>query len=197
MRLDGADIVTFRDDYLRLDGVNVPDYNESAEALARYSDLVGAASDLYGVFQRLPAGSTQTGDDVAYESKIYRFADEAAAAEWMSQAEERVSRYGGFAGLTPVPEAAAMGDESRTYAIAYRSGGHESHGYLISVRVGSEAMEVLLFAQPEAPLALVEDLAAAQVTCLQSETMCARTPAPPALTALAVLATPPATPPVS
>jgi hypothetical protein len=178
VRLDAPDLETFRDDYLRIDGIHVPDFNSSAETFARRSNLRGAAIDVYGVSQSLPAGSPEFGDDVGYQSMLFRFADEAAAAEWLSQAEERVSRYGGFAGFTLVPEAAAMGDESRTYAIAYRSGGHQSHGYLISVRVGSEAMEVLLFAQPEAPLALVETLAAAQVACLQSEAVCERIPAP-------------------
>jgi hypothetical protein len=197
VRLDAPDIVLSRDDYTRLGGISFGDYNESAEALAAKSARAGAATDIYFVSQRLPAGGEGTGDDVAYQGYISRFADDAAASDWLNGGEERLAQIGAFVGFTAVPDAATIGDESRTYAIDRLSGELETRGYLIYVRVGSEVAEVRLFAQPEAPLQAVEALAMAQVGCLESGEVCEWIPAPAALAALAVLATPVAATPVS
>jgi hypothetical protein len=91
----------------------------------------------------------------------------------------------------------SIGDESQTYAIDRLSGEQETHGYLILTRVGREVADIRLFAQPEAPLAEVEDLAVVQVECLRSEETCPRIPLPAALAALAIPATPVAGTPVS
>jgi hypothetical protein len=197
VRLEAPDIEPGRDDYTRLSGVDVPDHNESAEALAAKSARAGTSSDIYYVFQRLPAGSEETGDDVAYQAYITRFADEAAASDWLNKGEERLSQIGAFVGVEPMPDATPIGDESRTYAIDRLSGEQETRGYLIQARVGSDIAEIRLFAQPEAPLAVAEVLAQVQVTCLESAEVCALVPVPAKLVALAVLATPVAATPVS
>ena len=190
VRLDAPGIVPGRDDYLRLDGVYVPYYNESPETTAFYSTFYGDAIDLYFVSQSLPAGSTETGgDDVTYENYFSRFADEAAATDYLAGTEERLAGLGGYA-VEALPDAATIGDESRTFAITGQAGGQERRGYELYARVGNEVVDILIFAQPEAPLAAVEELARAQVACLQSEELCARMPVPAALAAL----TPPATP---
>jgi hypothetical protein len=197
VRLDAPDIEPGSDHYMRLGGVHFPDYNESAENFAARSGRADASTHVYTVSQRLPAGSEGTGDDVTYQGNIYRFADEAAATEWLNKGEERLAQIGAFVAFTAVPDAATVGDESRTYAIDRLSGELETHGYLIYARVGSEVIDIRLFAQPEAPLEVVEDLAQAQVECLRSEEVCAQVPVPAALMALAVLATPVAATPVS
>jgi hypothetical protein len=197
VRLDAPDIVAVRDDYTRIGGVHFPDYNESAEALAARSSRADPAIDVYPVSQRLPAGSDVSGDDVTYQGNIYRFADEAAASNWLNEGEERLAQIGAFVGFTAVPDAASIGDESLTFAIDRQSGEQETRGYLIYARVGNETLDMRLFAQPEAPLEVVEELAQAQVACLQSEEICEPIPVPAELTALAVLATPVAATPVS
>jgi hypothetical protein len=194
VRLEAPNIVSSRDDYLRLDSDYVPYYNESPETTAFNSTLFGDAIDLHFVSQSLPAGRAGSGDDVTYENYLTRFADEAAASDYLVGIEERMAGFGGYE-VEAVPDAATVGDESRTFAIDRQAGDQETRGYEIYARVGTEVVDVLLFAQPEAPLEVVEELAAAQVACLQSEELCARMPVPAALAALAPPATPAAATP--
>ena len=197
LRLDAPDIVQIRDDYSRLGGVHFPEYNESAENFAARSARADASTDHYTVFHRLPAGSEVTGDDVTYGSNIYRFADEAAATDWLNRGEERLAQIAAFVTVEAVPDAETVGDESQTFVIDRVSGELEARGYLIYARVGSEVIDMRLFAQPEAPLEVVEELAQTQAACLESEEICERIPVPAELAALAVLATPVAATPVS
>jgi hypothetical protein len=190
VRLESTLLDAVRDDYGRIGGVHISDYNESAEEFAARSARAGDATDVYFVAQRLPSGSAAPGDDVTYQGNIYRFADKAAASYWLNEGEERLAQIGAFVQITVVPDAATIGDESLTFAIDRQVGEQETRGYLIFARVGDEALDLRLFAQPEAPLALVEELAQAQVACLRSEEICEPIPAPADLVALAVLATP-------
>jgi hypothetical protein len=197
VRLDAPDITASRDDYAVLDGVIAPDYNQTAESAAEKLARYGAASDVAFVIQRFPSGGEGSGDDVYYRSDIYRFADDAAATDWLTRSEERLANLSGVVSFTPVPDAATLGDESQSFAIERVSSEQETRGYLIYARVGNEVAETRLFAQPEAPLAVAEELAQAQVACLESAEICERIAAPAALVALAVLATPVAGTPVS
>ncbi|MBA2596533.1 MAG: hypothetical protein H0V00_07905 [Chloroflexia bacterium] len=197
VRLDAPDIVGTRDEYGRLGGVQAPDYNESAETFAARGGRADASTDYYTVSQRLPAGSDATGDDVSYGSFIYRFADDAAAADWLNKDEERLAGIAAFVEFTAMPDATTFGDESRTYAIDRLSGEQVTSGYLIYARVGNDVVDLRVFAKPEAPLAVAEELAQAQVACLESEGVCERIAAPASLAALAVPATPVVATPVS
>jgi hypothetical protein len=170
--------------YDRLGGATVPEYGESAEALAARAARLGEATDAYRVVQRLPAGTAAAGDDVVYASVLFRFADAAAAAAWLAGAEERLARVPGFTAVAPAAGAAAVGDESRAFAVDSRVGGEDARGVVVVARVGREVAQVRLFAPQAPPLALAEELAVAQAGCLRWAGRCGRLPVPAALTAL-------------
>jgi arylsulfatase A-like enzyme len=169
LRLVGPDIETRSDEYGRLDGQTVPNYGETPEELADRAGRYGGALVVYGVGQSIARGSPARTDDTRFGVLLYQFANERDAAGWLESGVERAEQSPNVIEAIPVAGAATIGDASGTLAIATERGGAgTARGYLIEAQVGVWTAQVQMVGIPDVPLATVEALARAQVTCLDT-----------------------------
>jgi N-acetylglucosamine-6-sulfatase len=191
LRLAGPDIETRSDEYGRLDGQTFPNYSETPDELADREERYGNAVVVYGVGQSIARGSPARSDDTRYGVSLYQFASEQDAAGWLESGVARAEKSPNIIEAIPVAGAATIGEASGTLAIATeRSGAGTARGYLLETQVGAQTAQVQMLGIPGVPLAAVEELARAQVVCLQAGSCSSQ--APPA-----TLGEPPATPAAS
>src|SRR5215212_1387428 len=191
LRLAGPDIETRSDEYGRLDGQTFPNYSETPDELADREERYGNAVVVYGAGQSIARGSPARSDDTRYGVSLYQFASEQDAAGWLESGVARAEKSPNIIEAIPVAGAATIGEASGMLAIATeRSGAGTARGYLLETQVGAQTAQVQMLGIPGVPLAAVEDLARAQVVCLQAGSCSSQ--APPA-----TLGEPPATPAAS
>jgi arylsulfatase A-like enzyme len=188
LRLAGPGVETRSDEYGRLDGRTLPNYDETAEVFADRAARYGDATDVYGLLQSVPAGGFARADDVRYLALLYRFDGEQAAADWLQTGAERAATAPNVAAATTVDGAPTVGDESLTVALSTAREGEETgRGYLTYLRVGAEVAQVQLVGLSDVPLTAVAELARAQAACLGARACPTMVPPPAGLP-------PPATP---
>jgi hypothetical protein len=128
----------------------------------------------------------ELGDEVTISLSLRGFADSAAAERWLTALP---AALGGDteveAQWSPVAGAKPIGDGSLTLTIS----GEGYFGYEVAARVGELVATIEIDASGEVPLAAVEELMAAQVSCLDAET-CPAVPVPAALSDLMAGGTP-------
>ena len=140
LRLAGPSVETRSDEYGRLDGETFANYAETTEAFADRAARYGAAPDVYGLLQFVPAGGFGGADDVRYLALLYRFDSERVAAAWLRAGVERAADSPYITAATTVHSAPTFGDESLTVALTTARDGEETgRGYLIDLRVGAES----------------------------------------------------------
>lgn len=145
--------------YLRRAGETFPSFGETpAEAEAAQP---AAARDVFLTRQYVGAGSPDdAGDDAVYAVWLYRFPEEADAIAWLDVERDEAGVY-----AAPV---AAFGEDGFAYSYAVGEGTAARRGYVGSTRVGAVGMTMEVGGPPEAPLAAFEELAGAQLACLEA-----------------------------
>jgi hypothetical protein len=162
--------VEFRaDEYGRIAGETIPNYNETPDERAARASRYGEAIDVYGVWLGVPRKPDEQGDDLHYFSLLHRFGDAAAARAWLGGGQERVATSPNILAASVAPGAATIGDESLTLRLSIeRSRGRAWDGFVIYARVGADVAQVQLAGAGEVSLAMLEELARAQAACLQT-----------------------------
>jgi hypothetical protein len=172
LRLAGGQIGL--DDYLRRDGVDFPFDLEPADELAHRVEIAGDASDMYAFVERLESDDPALPAAMGWGSRLYWFSDAAAATAWLDAQRARPDASPNVRGvevraLTVMEGVPTFGDES--FAVSYTmvfSDGFTSPVLQIRLPVGAVAADVSITAD-DPPLAVVEALAAGQVTCLGAD----------------------------
>lgn len=191
IRLDGEGVVSRQDFYTRRDGTSFSLYRDAAretfgvgesEAEGRDTRLADV-EDAYIVAEAVAAGRERSSDDVRIVVTLYRFTDEAAASAWFEDVNDIARRN---RDLLDEPE--TIGDQSMSVA----SGGsgaarRTGRGYQVTTRVGDQVALVRVLALPEAPLAVVRELAELQAACMEAGSCGERVALPVSLAELAVL----------
>ena len=156
--------------YERRDGRTLPFLDETADDRAAREASYGDATDVYTVYQAVPAEDASPDDDPYYVARLLHFGDETAAATFLATAPVALVSDPGFY-LTPGPVAGApsLGDGSATLAYAFAASDVvTTRGFLVFARVGAVVARVQVDGDPEPPLAAVLGLAKAQVACLRA-----------------------------
>jgi hypothetical protein len=165
VRLTGEAVIPSLDSYYLLDSEPVRLYGESSLQTIR-NDFVltsGGRIDGYQVHQQIAAGTDAPEDDVWFMLDASRFADEAAAAAWLTSTPQRIGSNTAFANLEVV-QTQTFGDESISYTLSTADGETIYRG--VSLRVGTVVVTIDITA-PQPPSALaVETLAQVQAACL-------------------------------
>lgn len=180
------------DGYDRRAGTTFPLDGVDPDDAADREGLYGAAIDVYSYERTLPMRGTAV--PAYYGVKLYRFPDALAAAAWLAEAPERLlADPGSFLSLAPLADAAVVGDDSRTLAYSFpASESVVARGHRVYARLGNAVARVQLDADPEAPLAVVEAFARAQVACLAATAACDAPPPVPLDRLVSATATTPA-----
>ena len=177
------DTAAINDGYTRLAGVSYRNWNQTAEELTGSEAGLQPVIDLYNYQGRLD-------DNSYYTVYLYRFPDAAAAAAWLADPQLMVNG-GGYTDVTEVAGGAAFGEQSRVYSYGFEfGGGTVVRGYSIYAQVGDMVARVEVEAVPEPARAAVEELAAAQVACLEAGGQCEPFVVPNQLVAEETTATP-------
>lgn len=168
LRLGGTNVTTYDDHYERLANTTFPYVGESADALAARADSYASdhVTDAYYVSQGV--GSANASNAIYYTLYVERFAQEQDAQTWLRDTPGAfVANPGQGVTASAVPNAATVGDGSAMVAYRYaRPNKTEAAGYTVYLRVGQTGATVQLDGVPSVPQAAVEQLAAAQATCI-------------------------------
>lgn len=169
LRLDGSErsLTTYDDAYYRLAEVDVTQLGETRREAEARTATYAEATDVYQLWQGVDAGSEA---GALYGVTLLRFPDEVAATAWVKGLADLLQANPFYGDLRPASESAAIGDQS--VALAYTPGGGTGapHALLLAVRVGADVARVHLVPQgqlAEVPIVVLEELARAQVACLQ------------------------------
>ncbi len=171
------------DQYIRLDGEDLPFGWESPDESARRSEASGDAIDAYESTQRIE-GADAVDPDLPYQlfwqTDIYRFEDDDAASEWLQDRSQRIEDVlplddgAEVRDVELIDDAAALGDES--FAVAYVEDRPDDCGCTnqilrVHARVGAYVVDMSLGTQAESGVSfeLFEAIAAAQVDCLTAD----------------------------
>ena len=170
-RYSGDAVVTFSDRYEDLNGVAIPRAGETeAETLDRqtYDADIGADA-VYYLYQSIALDPDDQDASAGYAQTLYRFTGRREATVWAKDAAAFfVANPGVYLDVRLVEDAAEVGDGSATLAYGYqRADGTRADGYFVYLYVGKDVAALQLDAPGGVPLAVVEDLAAAQGACLQ------------------------------
>lgn len=166
--LDEAPFFLPFDNYMRRDGETVPQRFESSDGFAYRDARYGAATDVYSLQHYLLPGAEERHETDAYYSlMLLRFADEGASADWVEGTPNSLKQND--IELEIVEGADGFGDASVTLSVPYtRDGGAEQiRSFVVVLGVGDIAAWVEIAAPFDAPIEAVEELAAAQVACLE------------------------------
>ena len=182
LRFGGEDapIAFASEGYRRLDGDDPPYYGGYED------DFPGAADEFADVMAayELNQGLQLPGDPY-YTVRLLQFASEDQAVEYIERARH-LDRNPFGTPAEVVDDAQVVGDES--VILAYRDEpepGQAIAGFVVYARVGANALVLLLEAGQPPALTTVEDLAADQAACLETESCPSAVPVPAALVATA------------
>lgn len=155
--------------YRRLDGTDIPYFNGYTDGFPGFAT---AATDAYEYTAALGQGDDPF--EPYYALRVYQFPDDAAASDFLAQTLTN-SGDGG----SPVPEGAAIGDESIMVPESFEpEPGFTVRGYLAFVRVGDRVSLILFESGDHRPdPAVVIGLAEQQASCL-STGVCPMQPIP-------------------
>lgn len=201
LRLGGAaeTIVFDEEGYELLGDTLVPYVGEAPDIQAVREVNYGVATDVYAVYQALVNGDAEPNDDPYLVARLYRFANDAAASQWLAGLPDQLrAAPEEYADVTALTEGVAVGDESLALAYAFQASDTlVTRGYLLAVRIGPVVARIQIDALPEPSLTVVRTLAETQAVCLAdpSGAACPETvPIPPELLQPVAVATPAATP---
>ncbi len=156
--------------YLRYRGETYPFFGESAEEVAA-SNAWSEMIDVFEIVQFVEPSPGETIETV-YVNRLYRFPDEATAADWLQALPqglaEDVANSDGTLQVEHITDAERLGDDSMTFAVTLHPIGGPLKTYRIYSRVGEYGIRLQFGAGDEPPLDLVEELAAAQVECVRA-----------------------------
>ena len=177
-------VVYEREGYRILNGETPPFYggSEAEDDILALPAVFANVEEVYEVEQLLQVGEEPADTNPYYLLRLMRFADEEAASTFIDTFPSALADgAGSVTGGDPIEGAALdLGDESR--AIAFRAGGASSPpaAYEIDVRVGTTVVTVFLGSTLRPDLAIVAELATAQIACLEAGA-CEPVPMPAAL----------------
>ncbi len=172
IRLSGA----MEDGYLRRDGQDVPEVGESAGTFAARQLAFNGASDVYQVRQVLGVD----GSAPVYRVLLSRFPTAESAAAWFPGIQA-FAQLQGISDVQPLSGTQRFGEESLVLAYRLQEGQILAEGYLISVRVGSDVVIVVVRAVQAPPLAVAEQLVTDQLASLAAGSCPQRAPVPAGL----------------
>jgi hypothetical protein len=164
--------------YTRVNGKQVAYFGEAPKDLKSddtYYKGIGV-TDLYYVRQTAPSTSGDDNDFLEVILDLYHFdsADDAQSAYDQYDQALTASPPTGYSDVTEIRRATSFGDESGTYSFTYDrgSGVGQVSGYRIGVLSGD--LMLLLYADSggDLPLAAVEAIADAAVTCAGKTAVC-------------------------
>jgi outer membrane protein assembly factor BamB len=157
--------------YLRLDGETFPYFGESDDSVA---SAAPAFRDSIDVYERVQLIEQSPGSTMAtvYVNRLFRFPDEDAADAWLDAlpqglADDAANSDGTFQ-VGQLDGTARIGDESLTFAVTLHPEGGPLNSYRIYARVGVYGVRLQFGGADEPPLAVVENLAAAQAECIRA-----------------------------
>ncbi len=167
LRIGGATIEPYGDQYLLAAGQAIPQYGESAQDIQGRTSAAATIgeTDEYMVQQYLAVGADEPADDIWYTLHLMRFTDETAATSWMAGLPERVSGNTAFANVVFLG-GPTVGEESVAYTLTSADG---SLGYrAIALRVGNEVALIDVSASISTNPLLLLAIADGQANCLES-----------------------------
>ena len=168
VRLTGEEVQASLDAYTLSHGVAVQLSTESnRDRLRRQNDAADMEqTDGYAVWQHFP-GSETVEDDVWYMLSILRFADAAAADDWLGGTEKRVGNNANFTDFRIDDDAPRVGDASVTYTaewadspVFYRA---------VALRIGTTVAVIDMRGPETPPAAAIGVMAEMQATCLEED----------------------------
>jgi hypothetical protein len=133
------------DDYMRIDGVDVFYGTETEDQRDERTSRYGDATDVYQLAQPF---ENEGGDQVVYINTFYRFEDEDAASEWLSESEDRLLENDRLDNIEEVELATAYGDETIAFSVTDTQ--VDSEVARIYARFG-DVVVVLSVGLPDAP----------------------------------------------
>ncbi|MDP8899772.1 MAG: hypothetical protein M3N33_01185 [Actinomycetota bacterium] len=186
LRLDRATapIVYASEGYRIRDGETPPFYGGFADDILALPAVFAGVEEVYEVEQLLEVGEEPADYNPYYVLRLMRFADDDAASAFLATYPAALDTgAGSVSGAVPVEGAAQdLGDEALALAFGAVAADSPPAAYEIDVRVGATVAVVFLGSTPRPDLAIVEELARAQVACLRAA-VCTPVPMPPALLA--------------
>jgi hypothetical protein len=166
------------DKYLRVAGEDLPLGWESAGAFADRVANTGDAIDAYELSQFIQEANIAAPDlpyQVGWTSRVYRFADDEAAADWLDDRADDVetsldrTTTSAVGDVKVIQDAPVLGDESFTVVYTEEAtDGFTTQEYRIYARVGAVVIDVSLGAavSEDLPIEALQALAEVQVACL-------------------------------
>ena len=186
LRLDRATapIVYASEGYRIRDGETSPFYGGFADDILALPAVFSSVEEVYEVEQLLEVGEGPAASNPHYLLRLMRFADEGAAAAFLDAFPAALAAGAGSTiGAASIAGAAVdLGDETRVVGIGEGFNSDLPAAYELYVRVGTTVVTVFLGSTLRPDLAIVAELAAAQVACLAAA-VCAPVPLPAALRA--------------
>ncbi|HET9661279.1 MAG TPA: hypothetical protein VFP05_13165 [Thermomicrobiales bacterium] len=179
LRMSGATVEPYSDQYLLAASQAIPQYGELAQDVQGRSDAAAAIgqTDEYEV-QQYVAGGADVSENVWYLLHLMRFADETAATNWMAGLPGRIGGNPAFADVVFL-DGPTVGDESVTYTLSSADG---SLGYRgIAFRIGHEVALIDVNASTITNPLLLLTLADGQATCLAARECATPLAIPPGL----------------
>jgi len=171
-RIAGEDVTTFYDYYTRRHGDEVPAEGERSSQTQsddEFHDATGMEDSYFYLADVLP-----TDQDPTFVSALVDFRhfsdDERAAAYLKSTAEDSTGAMGsGYADIKVVNDAKEFGDSSVAMSFIKDTRYGPATGYRIWVQLGDRVAAVELNGNPEISLSAAEDMAEAQLACLEDK----------------------------
>lgn len=167
LRLEGDQVVPSVDNYVLLDGNAIQFYYEDRlESRQRATESADVGeTDEYTVWQQLAALGEGQVDDVWYMLRIRRFDRAQDASSWLANVPAEIGNDTGYAEFQIDERATSFGDESLSFTMNWADGPIAYRG--VAIRIGVVVATIYLQG-PEAPPAdAIEDLAVAQVRCME------------------------------
>jgi hypothetical protein len=167
LRMSGAPVEPYGDQYVLEAGQAIPQYGESTQDVEGRAAAAATINqiDEYTVQQSLAVGTGDPGDDIWYRLSLMQFADETAATSWMAGSTERIGNNTAFTNVVFL-DGPTIGDESIAYTLTSTDGSLAYRG--ISLRVGNQVALIDLSAPGSTNPLLLLALADAQANCLES-----------------------------
>lgn len=167
---------SFQDGYFRLNGEDRIGWEGNlSEGQATFAQSYAGATNVLMVGQYVSMKKGAPWERV----RLAQFPTSAAASSWVKDYERQSERAGnGWDNVKPIAGARTFGDESRTVTFQWTKGSGSSsttvYGATIVARYGATAVIIRIEGYRPVPVALVEQMMAAQEKCLQSTANCPR-----------------------
>lgn len=180
----GSFRLTTSEYYDRMGGATTRRFTDTDQIIALRQAGQGSATDVYTTAQMVQRA--EGGENAPYAivtAATLRFADAAAATEFLTTGVQPYLGALGVAEASIVPDVPVFGDSSLavTYQITY-AGGVSMTGYAYFVQIGDQAAIIQAEAPAGVDRAAVETLVQRQVDCLSQES-CRSAPVPKGLVA--------------